>query len=490
MDAMDVMDVMNVDLVLKVLSVIASTLVVLLFVDTCKNATILCKDVLRLFSPWLSVQQFYELLAEVHVIERLDIDRVDCDNFFLALALLLRRRGKVSQFKTRVNRFTYKWFGATFFNVEPLHIVLVGRPMSPLTSPAFFDEESKTFSLERLVKDGDDVRATLWSVPKPVIREEPWEREFHDAEASELLLRYSAAQLRAFLFDAGVLPFEFVLYNGGVPPSAGLSCHTHSQDWFFNERADCWSSEFTPAAVLKRKERLWRDLSFDARKRLFEATVTAPSESMLSLRPLQAFERYCLTNSAPIALYVGSPLTALAASFHVTPLNLRVCYVAAMSGAWDGSLNLLGACFNNAVDWPSTQAFFAPLFPKARIVLVPTETCKKGPFSVVPDDLPAGIVASLVEQWYTLKRSVPQTLFDGVVVLPWRCFLGVGLVPAAVEFPEPTKMTLTALEETPLSHNSFFPPGLYATLHDFDLVPVDFLRAEFLSMVRRVCALA
>ena len=101
---------------------------------------------------------------------------------------------------------------------------------------------------------------------------------------------------------------------------------------------------------------------------------------------------------------------------------------------------MLGACFNNAVDYEASKAICGSfqvfeeglqggsweeggvidkLLGKARFVMVPTETCKMGPFTLRPEDLApmahspnrAGlkeVIMADVGQWTDLKRGDAQ----------------------------------------------------------------------------------
>jgi hypothetical protein len=145
-------------------------------------------------------------------------------------------------------------------------------------------------------------------------------------------------------------------------------------------------------------------------------------------------------------------MTACAATFGGdtradAALRDRVVYVCAMSGAWDGAKNLLGCCFNNAVDYAATEACCAPgFFPRGRFVMVPTETCKMGPFTLTREHVASAaahedrralqaVLRDDIGQWTDLKRGETQALFDAVPVLPLHDLAThVGLVEAQVVF--------------------------------------------------------
>jgi hypothetical protein len=262
------------------------------------------------------------------------------------------------------------------------------------------------------------------------------------------------------LTAAGVAPWEYEVYHGGVAALAGLSCHVHTSEFEMLRHPNCSSFELTPGADLSNKWPVkWRSMSVQERKAHFHQRAAAPPPHLRALLPLASFTARCneaidgaQTSRLPLALYVGSPMTAVHASFtHDPELRRRVAYCCAMSGAWDGGQNLLGCCFNNAVDYAASQAVCQPgYFPNGRLLLVPTETCKLGPFTLTPETLAAmplgpqssslkaglkNVLVSDVQQWTDLKRGVAQPLFDVLTVWPLTCLVGhAAIVPADVCF--------------------------------------------------------
>ena len=94
--------------------------------------------------------------------------------------------------------------------------------------------------------------------------------------------------------------------------------------------------------------------------------------------------------------------------------------------------NLLGCCFNNAVDYEATKACCESVdqfFPNGRVLMVPTETCKMGPFTLTRELVESWpcraamrplqtVLAEDIGQWTDMKRGEAQALFDAVTVMP------------------------------------------------------------------------
>ena len=62
-----------------------------------------------------------------------------------------------------------------------------------------------------------------------------------------------------------------------------------------------------------------------------------------------------------------------------------------------------------------------PFFKNARVILLPTETCKAGPFTLTPDEIERmtyapeqktvhDVLVKSVQQWTELKRNDPQVV--------------------------------------------------------------------------------
>jgi len=306
-----------------------------------------------------------------------------------------------------------------------------------------------------------------------------------------------AAHLRAFLTASGVESWEYACYHGGIATLAGLSCHVHVCEFEFLRDPTCASFELTPGEdLLTEWPKQWRAMTVAERKAHFDQRAEAPPPHMSALLPLSAFTARCseavtplsvdLTTMAtpatqndsdsvdsgkahsmstrlfpPLALYIGSPITAIHATFsHDSALRDRVAYCCAMSGAWEGSENLLGCCFNNAVDYAaSREVCQSNYFSNGRLLLVPTETCKMGPFVLTAErlkamaagsstfsqvasaplinkvtNLKANLVAN-VQQWTDLKRGVAQPLFDVLTIWELSKLLEhTAIVPTEVQF--------------------------------------------------------
>jgi hypothetical protein len=333
---------------------------------------------------------------------------------------------------------------------ERLHVVLVGRRFSSRLSHMIFRPTKKCFELEvwdqkgGKTAAGEDAEAVPRLVEVPAaelggwIKQQEWEEQWWDGDEEQALLGLHAAHLRACLRAAGVEAWEFDVYDGGCAALAGLSCHVHAYDFEFLRDADCSSFALVPGKDLAAGVGAWRALSVADRAAAFRAKALAPPKAMRRLRPLGDFSAACRQNpSLPLSLLMGSPMTACAATFGGdtradAALRDRVVYVCAMSGAWDGNKNLLGCCFNNAVDYAATEACCAPgFFPRGRFVMVPTETCKMGPFTLTREHVASAaahedrralqaVLRDDIGQWTDLKRGETQALFDAVPVLPLR----------------------------------------------------------------------
>jgi len=161
---------------------------------------------------------------------------------------------------------------------------------------------------------------------------------------------------------------------------------------------DCSSFELVPGGELGGKRVAeYRALSLAQRRALFNVYHAGPPPAMKVLAPLSSFAARCHAtwDRTPIALFVGAPVSSMASSFAADPaLAARVVYACSMGGSWDGSQNLLGVCFNNAVAYEASKVAFGGgyegggrgFFPNGRSVLMPTEACKMGPFTLHADD--------------------------------------------------------------------------------------------------------
>ena len=451
------------------------------------------KALSNVFETKLSIEEFETRLAGMEVIERIDIDRLDPDNFIAAAVLLAQRkrlakRKLLAQLKEgRLSSF----FGAK----DLLHIVIVGRRFSSKLSPAVFNTATNHFELEVCMNGEPEIVQVPPKELSKHIKQGKWEEACWNEEEEELLMAMNAADLRAFLKASGFKEKEdYVVYYGGVAQKAGLSCAVHSLEFEFVK--DRQQFELTSAADLAKFNETWRLMTPEQRKAHFEERVCALTDEQTKMLHLNAFTSYCDSKpNAAIKLYVASPLTAVAATFsNNADLAKRVTYVAAMSAAWDGSMNILGTCFNNAVDYDASKACFGEgMFPHARTLLVPTETCKMGPFTLSAEtirSLPGAndgmrqAMANIVEQWTGIKRGVPQALFDVVTLLRLSDLVAhATIVPAEVTFGKNKYALGTIYEDLgmglenkakneenipgKLTADSPFPPGTYATEREF-----------------------
>lgn len=173
------------------------------------------------------------------LIERVDIDRVDPDNFSLLLVKLMQRRrhrGKAYSalglwwLRLRGTLLGKRGLGVT----EQLHVVLVGRRFSTKMSHMVFKPATKTFELE-IFDQGPDQPPKLIEVGGKdlgkYIKQEAWEELIWDREEEKMLLELSAAQVRACIAAAGIEAWEYELYDGGFAEKAGIACHIHGMDW-------------------------------------------------------------------------------------------------------------------------------------------------------------------------------------------------------------------------------------------------------------------
>lgn len=222
------------------------------------------------------------------------------------------------------------------------------------------------------------------------------------------------------------------------------------------------------------------------------------------MTPLSEFIRVCdAYPHLPLSFYVGAPLTAMERTFW--PLDLfrddladRVVYISAMAATWHGRLNLLGTNFNVGV---APNAAFKVLmngnvFPNARIITVPTETCKSGYFTLEGSEIeklplspqlkhsPArDVISRCVSQWTTVRvPAAAQPLFDVVCDMPIQDLVTYCQLVGARLTGDRRKATVvrtSTLERSPtteaegtsdfedsddvLGLNSHFPHGLYAT---------------------------
>jgi hypothetical protein len=453
-----------------------------------------------------SLQDFAPSTQHTKNIVRMDIDRVDVDNFTAVYLCILQRRelfGETAQPLLEAAAAHCKVVESTVYQSleeaaaanhrealasvfsRKLHVVLNGRRFSSKFSPMIQNPVTKLFELEIL---DDPAAPQIVSIEGrdlgKYIKQADWESRLWNPVEEQLLLGLSAAQLRAFLAHAGVYQHEFDIYDGAVAAISGLSSHVHALDFKFLKDPTCVTFEPTPASELSAFNEQWRAMSQDARSDMFTMLATAPSAEMRSMSRFFEFERGCdLDPTASIVAYIGGPLTAMSISFSTRPdLARRVSFVCAMSGAWEGTKNLLGTCFNNAVDIEASKQVFSvdqegrsTLFPNARILLIPTETCKQPAFTVTSEQLTDIAIRGIHKQWTDIKRA-PQPLFDVLTVIPlMNIVANMMVVPVTVVFGKNQHAMGTFLEDLGMAlqkndndahvvADSPFLPGIYATL--------------------------
>ena len=102
---------------------------------------------------------------------------------------------------------------------------------------------------------------------------------------------------------------------------------------------------------------------------------------------------------------------------------------------------MLGLCFNNAVDFEATK-FCLGKFSGARILMIPTEPCKMGPYthhpkvyeslSAIPErEATRAALVELMSQWTEMKQGVPQAMFDTITVMKLRHLIASGAIVRA-----------------------------------------------------------
>ena len=350
---------------------------------------------------------------------RLDIDWADVDNRNAALTLILNNPNKI------------------------IHLVLIGRRFSPILTHCVKDPLSPNLILEIWDESNDDgtPRCRYVSIhPKdlePFIKQLDCEEKMWSFVDEILLQQINAAHLRAFLNQAGVDESRYRIYDGGLAKIAGLSHNVHSYEWMFKENNEDWSS-YVPITAQKHTEfcAYYRGLSPDERIAYFRAYGTAIPPNMRQMLPLTEFTTFCnLPENSDkfIEIKVGGPATAVIETFKSDPLlAARVLLIIMMSGAWEGDLNLLKMCFNNAVDFPATIAlinmFESGYFSNGNLIMITTETCKIGPFSPTYEKIMAipvstehecarEAIASITKLWADLKRGAYQPQFDMLTLL-------------------------------------------------------------------------
>lgn len=393
------------------------------------------------------------------------IDRPDPDNFISVQVYLLRHPDTV------------------------VHIVLVGRQFSPILTQMVFNPETTMFDLEIWENDKPRIVSVLPKDLGPFVKQQAWEENYWSILDMELLLGIYAADLRSYLSTSGIDSSRYTIFHGEFAELAGISCHIHAYDHIFNKSSDY--SSYVPCSGEDHASacKTYRKLSTSERITHFRKIATRIQPAMRQLKPLSDFDEIFAKNPlAPILVFVCSPCGSVVKIFKDRPeAAARVTYMSAMFGAWDGSKNILGMNFNNAVDLTATidliELYNKGHFPNSRFVISPTEACKNGPFTLTASSirsLPAreekvaarDLMAANVSQWTSLKR-VEQPLFDvTLLITPADMITHASLVPVTVQFGQgPITLTVGSRENMsmsigmtaePLNLNSPFPPGMYS----------------------------
>jgi hypothetical protein len=422
-------------------------------------------------------------------IMRIDVDNVDPDNaeMIVVAAVKSRRKGCV------------------------LHIFLIGRPINSLLAAAVMVDD-KPLELE---VDGKLVMVDKYlelEVNGELVRILPNKlggylmqtaSDVYNLEEGELLLGLSAMHVRFMMNELKFVEgIDYEIYNGGVAPDGGISAIIHHTEYVthyggvefgapgfkinefdFESHFAATCGQIATYSEITSFKKCWHQLPLELRPSTFRKIATAPPEAYRRMRPVDDFYELCRQNpEAKIDCFVGGPLTALAK----TPQDIadRVSKVVAMSGSWNGSKNLLGVCFNNAVDMPSTIVCLTGLFRFATILLVPTEPIKNefntftftsNEFKEIGDPKVMHYLIIMRDVWTELQRGIPQPVFDVTTLLPVETFLKhASIIEVNVEFGknihkigsyfEDKGMTLHSVGE-PITDKSEMEPGkVYAVM--------------------------
>ena len=204
----------------------------------------------KVWTDNVTVAEFEASLQDLQrrncLIERVDLDRADVDNFALVLVKAFERKQKLASKKFAGLRRLWlrcRWrlFGSRGLRAtDQLHLVLLGRRFSSKLAPMIVkpprapEKPKPTFEIELWDQGaGKPPRVTEVDSLKDHIKQAEWEEVHWDRDEEHMLLEIFAAQLRACLNAAGVEPWEYEFYNGGFAEKAGLSAHIHGLDWQF-----------------------------------------------------------------------------------------------------------------------------------------------------------------------------------------------------------------------------------------------------------------
>ena len=390
------------------------------------------------------------------------------------------------------------------------HVALVGRRFSSKNCPAFKTDDG-LLELETIV---GGMKTSTLIPPQEIVQylmQDETDSDSWDPDDEERLLGLYAAQLRWILNNLGLVEGEhYVLYCGGFASIAGLSRHAHCQDFAkllggINIQdpdvnfKDSWASGplVSSPDEMNAFKKFWHNLPLEDRGSYFKKIAEAPPANERHLAPMDEFFKLHVQQSKPsievysggplqskpsIEVYSGGPLTTLA---NFPPeVSEHVKLIVAMSGAWNGSLNLLGTCFNNAVDIEATKVVLGGKFSKAIIVNVPTETCKAGVTftpttarlaELLKDATPqkgVEILTKLHEQWTAIQHGKCAPLFDCVPLLPLKVLHeNCGIVEVTVIFGKNQKGLGTMFENIGMTFEVVQPGALELQPGALELLP-------------------
>jgi hypothetical protein len=226
------------------------------------------------------------------------------------------------------------------------------------------------------------------------------------------------------MIECGVLPMSFELYNAGIAPHAGITSKRHSYDFDFRDK-NYPGYKITSAEELKELEIKWFNMTQEERENEFNIITFKSLMTNKKFKPISELIKI-FKNASDIHVYCGAPLTGLAQLAKYDEIIKKITFICLMAGSWDGSKNLLGTNFNNAVDIKSSMVLLK--FVNAIIIMVPTETCKEGPFKIsseVFNKFPASkynihgrkMCSDIIKQWTDKKNGAIQPLFDTVILM-------------------------------------------------------------------------
>jgi hypothetical protein len=324
-----------------------------------------------------------------------------------------------------------------------LHIILTGRPVN-LHVNMLTDEQRKQ-KLAAGVKFTDLLRA------KP-------EDESYD-EHSQAVLNDMLARLEAFLCGVGIDRNRFVLYDGGIAPTAYVSHQMHAREFLF-DRADL-AKELLGGEeedyVTGNKYKVMSAETYHKILGTLDAMGTKEKASYLINKilrkpespfpPIDAFVRN-VAEDRNLCVVVGGPFTGLHQALLLggPALKSKITSCHAMMGAWDigkpNCVNLFKNQFNVGADLQAAEQMLVT--PKEEVgkatsppsgfpmYLIPTETCKCPSLALTPDKLRQYIpqnllwgqdVLNLYSLWYDVSGKRPVFIFDFAPVIS-ACVIG------------------------------------------------------------------